>query len=342
VELVERYLYVKYGWKPINKTNGAQVVRNYATQDHISITANGTTGRTPAVGDVMSFSAKSGFSDVGHTAVVTVSLVNSAGKGSVTVVGENQNTVKGYSGFTAGSATMTMTGWKLKSFDPSKYIEWLNNADARVPTAYVTNYGSNTVTPINTATNTPGAAIKVGDSPGVIAISPDGKGAYVANEGADTVTPIRTATGAPGRPIKVGAGPYAIAITPDGTRAYVTNYGSNTVTPINTATNTSGAAIKVGGAPQNIAITPDGKTAYVVNRDSDTVTPISTATNIAGKPIKVGGGPFDVAITPDGKTAYVSNAGSDTVTPIWIATGTPGKPIVVGEEPVYMVITPDG
>ena len=123
-------------------------------------------------------------------------------------------------------------------------------------TAYVTNGGSNTVTPINTAT---GKAIKVGRFPLSIAITPNGKTAYVANYGS-------------------GNGPSA------------------TVTPINTVTSKAGKAIRVGGYgafPINIAITPNAKTAYVVITGDvfaapGLVVPIQTATNKAGKPINVG------------------------------------------------------
>ena len=47
-------------------------------------------------------------------------------------------------------------------------------------TAYVAGYGSGTVTPIRTATNTALKSIKVGVHPDAIAITPDGKTAYVA------------------------------------------------------------------------------------------------------------------------------------------------------------------
>jgi DNA-binding beta-propeller fold protein YncE len=131
-----------------------------------------------------------------------------------------------------------------------------------------------TVTPISTATGTPGKPIHVGFSSayfffsGQIAITPDGKTAYVASQNGCrifepctyTVTPISTATNTPGKPIPVGGfGPYwfggQIVITPDGKTAYV-NTGSG-VTPISTATNTPGNPIHVpGGATGGIAITP--------------------------------------------------------------------------------------
>jgi DNA-binding beta-propeller fold protein YncE len=77
-------------------------------------------------------------------------------------------------------------------------------------TAYAVS-GSDTVTPILTATNKAGKAIKVGSGPDAIAITPDEKTAYVTS--GSGVTPISTATNKAGKAIKVGNGPDAIAIT---------------------------------------------------------------------------------------------------------------------------------
>ena len=215
-------------------------------------------------------------------------------------------------------------------------------ATAGSPTAYVTNEGDGTVTPIDLATNTPGTTISVGNEPVGTAITRDGKTAYVADHGEGTVTPIDLATNTPGTPIMVGNGPVGIAITPDGKTAYVTDEGGSTVTPIDLATGTPGTPIRVGNEPQGIAITPDGKTAYVTNWGGSTVTPIDLATGTPGTPISVGNEPVGIAITPDGKTAYITDHGEGTVTPIDLATNTPGTPIMVGNGPVGIAITPDG
>ena len=228
-------------------------------------------------------------------------------------------------------------------------------------TAYVSIAGNfraagHTVVPIATNTNKPGTPIRLGQVPGPIAITPDGRTAYVVNSGSfqftdGTVTPIATVTNAPGKPVRAGIGTDEIAISPDGKTVYVTNIVSDTVTPIATATNTAGKAIRVGVRPQAIAVSPDGKTVYAVNQgDSATgpssVTPISTATDRPGKPIRVGNSPLAIAITPDGKTAYVANTGlfigGHTVTPIATATNTPEPPIKVGNSPFAIAITPDG
>ena len=112
-------------------------------------------------------------------------------------------------------------------------------------TAYVTNYGSSTVTPIDVATNHPGTPIPVGNRPTGIAITPNGATAYVTNQGENAVTPIDVATNRPGTPIPVGNGPTGIAITPNGKTAYVTNQSGISVTPIELGTNTPGAPIPV-------------------------------------------------------------------------------------------------
>jgi YVTN family beta-propeller protein len=215
-------------------------------------------------------------------------------------------------------------------------------ASAAPNTAYVTNAGSESVTPIDLATNTPGAAIKVGKLPLGIAITPDGKTAYVVNVGSESVTPIDLATNTPGEEIKVGVNPKGIAITPDGKTAYVVNETSNSVTPIDVATNTPGEEIKVGEEPFWIAITPDGRSAYVTDSGSKSVTPITLATNTPGEEVEVGKIPVGIAITPDGKTAYVVNEGSGSVTPIEVATNKARAHVAVGPSPKGIAITPDG
>jgi YVTN family beta-propeller protein len=216
-------------------------------------------------------------------------------------------------------------------------------------TAYVINTNSDSVTPIDTATNTAGAPIPLGAAPIAVAITPDGKTAFVttvANSDPSTgsVTPIDTATNTAGTPIPVGTFPLGVAITPDGKTAYLaTAEGDGMLTPIDIATSTVGTPIPIfGGLPVAVAITPDGKTAYVANGDENSVTPIDLATNTAEAPITVGNEPSAIAITPDGKTAYVANDLSGSVTPIDTATNTAGTPITVAGNPVAVAITPDG
>jgi YVTN family beta-propeller protein len=213
-------------------------------------------------------------------------------------------------------------------------------------TVYVGNLASQTITPINAATNATSPTTTI-NSPSAVAITPDGKTALVTNSGPGTVTPITLATMAAGTPINVGNNnPSAIAITPDGTKAYVANYGgSGTVTAI-TLSNGATSTIPVGKKPIGVAITPDGATAYVANQQDGTVTPITTATDHPGAPINVGGAGAvtdGVAVSPDGTAVYAVNNGLNSVVPITVATNTPRTPIRgIITHPTAIAITPDG
>ena len=130
--------------------------------------------------------------------------------------------------------------------------------------AYVANFGSNSVSVIDTSSNTVVTTVPVGTQPNGVAVTPDGTRAYVANGGGD-VWVISTSNNTVLAKVVVGGYPTAVAITPDGTRAYVTRANGNSVSVIATSSNTVTATISVGTAPAGIAVTPDGKSAYVTN-----------------------------------------------------------------------------
>src|SRR5208283_1932870 len=97
------------------------------------------------------------------------------------------------------------------------------------PFAYITNLGSNSVSVIDTATNTVvGSQIPVGTNPSGVAITPNGAYVYITNLGSNSVSVINTTTNTVvGSQIPVGTAPVGVAITPNGAYAYITNGGSN-------------------------------------------------------------------------------------------------------------------
>jgi len=104
-------------------------------------------------------------------------------------------------------------------------------------TAYVANRGAQTVSVIDTASNTVRTTLSGVRAPAGIAVTPDGAKVLVANSGDDTVGVIDVASGTtsalaivlPGVPV---SGPTGIAISPDGSQAYVTDRAANAVTEI--------------------------------------------------------------------------------------------------------------
>jgi YVTN family beta-propeller protein len=82
---------------------------------------------------------------------------------------------------------------------------------ARAQNAYITNQSSNTVSVIDTVTNTVSATIPVGLTPFGVAVSPDGSKVYVANISSNTVSVIATATNTVSATIPVGLPPHFVA-----------------------------------------------------------------------------------------------------------------------------------
>ncbi len=215
-------------------------------------------------------------------------------------------------------------------------------AGSNGPYALTTNPGPNTITPIDTATQTTATPFPFNDyEPGrAIAITPDGLTAYVGNNSSGQVTPVNTTTGAAGTPITVDGPVSAIAITPDGSKAYVASYSGDAVTPIDLQNNTEGTPITGLQNPDGIAIGPDGSTAYVATDLG--MTPIDLATNTAETQVTGVSDPYAIAVTPNGSTAYEVQDLSNKVVPINLATFTVGSPIAVGSVPEAIAITPNG
>jgi YVTN family beta-propeller protein len=128
---------------------------------------------------------------------------------------------------------------------------FLASAQTLAQNAYITNAGDNTVSVVDTATNTVTATIPVGSFPLGVTVTPDGSTVYVANE-LDNVSVIDTATNTVTTTIPAGFTPFRVAVTPDGSTVYVTDAGAgaDTVSVIDTATNTVIATIPVGRQPE--------------------------------------------------------------------------------------------
>jgi YVTN family beta-propeller protein len=210
--------------------------------------------------------------------------------------------------------------------------------------AYVTNCGDNTVSVVNTSTDTIVATVLVGNSPFGVAITPSGAFAYVTNTGDSTVSVIDTANNTVVSTVAVGNGPFGVAITPNGAFAYVVNGGGQSVSVINTATNTVTATISIGQNNGFVAITPNGAFAYV-SIFSGLIDVIDTSSNTVVAEVSTGGAGTNlafVAITPNGSFAYVAASGRNTIYVVNTATNTVATTIPVGNFPVGVAITQNG
>jgi len=184
--------------------------------------------------------------------------------------------------------------------------------------AYVTNYIEDTVSVIDTSSNTETTTIPVGDKPSGVSVT--GAFAYVTNFGTGSVSVIDTALNEVIAEITVGSNPLGVSVMPGGEYVYITNYGDDTVSVIDTLSNTVTATIPVGDKPSGISVT--GAFAYVTNFGAGSVSVIDTAINEVIAEITVGSGPFGISVTPGGKYAYVNNFGDDKVSVIDTSNNT--------------------
>jgi len=134
---------------------------------------------------------------------------------------------------------------------------------------------TDTVSVINTLTNTVIATVDIGNPALAVVVSPDGVRAYVTKLNDNTLSVIDTATNTVTTTITVGLAPAMIVFSPDGGTAYVTNAVDGTLSVIDTATDTVTSTVDVGDNPVGLAVGPDGSTLYVTNAEDDIVSVIS-------------------------------------------------------------------
>ncbi|HXT83506.1 MAG TPA: beta-propeller fold lactonase family protein, partial [Verrucomicrobiae bacterium] len=186
----------------------------------------------------------------------------------------------------------------------------------------VTNFNSNTVSVIDSSTNTVKATINVGSNPIDLAYDPETHNMYVANENSNTVSVIDSSTNTVKYTINVGSGPFngnnpvGISYNPYNNNMYVTSFNSNTVSVIDSSTNTVKVTIKVGNNPFGIAYNPYNHNIYVANENSNTVSVIDSSTNTVKATINVKKGPVSLVYNPYNHNMYVTNFGSNTVSVI--------------------------
>ncbi|MDP2998517.1 MAG: alkaline phosphatase family protein [Bryobacterales bacterium] len=165
-------------------------------------------------------------------------------------------------------------------------------------TLYVSNWGSRSVSAIDTNTLKTRAVTQVGNNPNDMVLSKDGRlfvacsnenSVYVVD--AKTMRPIEVIATAMYKMAPVGSTPNALALDPTGKMLFVANADNNNVAVINVAerevSNVVGF-IPSAWYPASLAISPDGKSLYVGSAKG-----LGGYTNIMGptSPLAQKGGP---------------------------------------------------
>jgi YVTN family beta-propeller protein len=209
---------------------------------------------------------------------------------------------------------------------------------------YVVNEYSNTVSVIDTNTDTVKSTISLGNFPYGIDINPLNNRIYVTNRGSNTVSVLDGSVDTKLHDVNVGKSPVGIAVNPSANWIYVTNLDDGTMSVIDGITNEIIDTISVGKTPYGVAVNPLSNKIYVTDIITNTVTVIDGETNEISAKIPVGKKPTGLAIDiPDKKgennRLYVANYDSDTVSVIDTVTNEVTNNITsVGDSPVGIAI----
>ena len=187
---------------------------------------------------------------------------------------------------------------------------------------YVANFGTNSVSAVNTTSNAVVNTAVVGTNPVALAEIPNGLKLYVANQGSNSVSSLNTVdlssnvvTGF------TGIAPVWMVARSDSQKVYVLTQGDGKLVTIDTATDTVTSSLPVGAGVDFIFYDPNLNRLYVTNPVTSTVYVFSVSGGANDTPLQLaaisfasgsapcpsGCLPTSVTALPDGSRFYVAS-----------------------------------
>jgi DNA-binding beta-propeller fold protein YncE len=146
--------------------------------------------------------------------------------------------------------------------------------------------------------------IAVGNRPGKMAVSQDGRWLYVANASDISVVDLNQNTEV--LRLDIDGSLNAIVIDPTGSRAYYSVTNRATVGVLDVGTNTIVGEIQLEGDDVNdIKLSPDGSRLYV--NTTRALVELNVSRNLVVRSLEFAAGTSTIGITPDGLFAYVGS-----------------------------------
>lgn len=204
--------------------------------------------------------------------------------------------------------------------------------------AYISNFGSDSITVIDTATRSADQTIDLaaGSSPMGLAPSPDGTRVYVVNSNMNSLSVVDVDEGVVVATFDAGDGATHVAVSPDGQLAYVTNQNAGTVSVFDTLS--MDLVTTISGIPGATSVTFEshGLKAYVTGSSSGSgkLYVISTTDHTVGGTVSVGSDPVSVRLSPYGNFLFVANRDSGSISIVDVRTETVLETVPVGQSPV--------
>ncbi len=213
---------------------------------------------------------------------------------SQTLAGDKLYSINRRDGMPNGTVTVIATVDRsiVKHVDVGVQPVWavLSSDGARL---YVLNQGSDTVTVMETVTDTVLNTVTLpgGSGSRFMVFDPRLLRVYVANTAGNSVSIINADRNSPNflavttvalsmnlpAGVDPGLAPFSVTPLADGSRAYVANRDTNNVSVINTLNNTVMRTVAVGTAPLSVGSAPDSSRVYVANSGSNNTSVIQTS-----------------------------------------------------------------
>ncbi len=215
---------------------------------------------------------------------------------------------------------------------------------------YVANHGTGTVSEIDAVTGRIVRAIRVGQGPVAVALSPDGTRLYSADAEGKTITAVDLVTGDILATIDLEAEPVNLLHHQGQTesRLYVMTGGSAADPPrvreVNTNTLQVGQPISFGGRGEikGMALTPDGKELWIAATGTKLISVVKTD-DLTWSLIRLKANPQDVAIAQmNGDRAYVTLPTDNSLTIVDLPERQVGEPVPLDHTPDRITVSPDG
>ena len=214
-------------------------------------------------------------------------------------------------------------------------------ADFQGGEVYVRNFGSNSISVFNTATNAVTATIALPAQPTSFTLNPNVGRIYVLFNATKSVGVYDQKTRALLKSIPVGNNPTVVGSNAGLGRVLVLNVNDKTVSIIDTATDTVIATVPSGtGTSSNLfEINSIYGKAWLPNAIDGTVTVIDLATNTVAATVPVGATPTQPLSDASGGDVYIVNQGSNTVSVLDPVTNGVTATIPVGGAPWRLTVT---
>lgn len=148
-------------------------------------------------------------------------------------------------------------------------------------------------------------ALRAGDKPLELALTPDGRTLVTANNGSNTASIIDTETRYEVERVEVGEGPVSVAVDPRGLRAYVLNSISGTLSVIDLSRRELAATVAVDESPLRGAFSREGDRLYIISSYSPDLLVLDSSTLAVEGRIFAGTGAISLKVDTRTSLIYV-------------------------------------